>query len=72
MTRLIPWFLQPLIGNSWPAALLLYGIPAFLLFIAAVVAYFIIGFGPRRWRGLRRARQRLKEGAWEDALERVR
>ena len=69
---MIPWFLQPLIGNSWLAAGLLYGIPALLLMIALVIGYFVVGAGPRRRRGLKRARQRLKEGAWEDALERVR
>src|SRR6516165_11714388 len=69
---LIPWFLQPLIGNSWLAAGLLYGIPVLLLMIALVIGYFVVGACPRRRRGLKRARQRLKEGAWEDALERVR
>ena len=68
----VPTFLQPLIGNSWLAAGLLYGIPALLLAIALMIVWLVLGFGPRRRRALKRARIRLKEGAWEDALERVR
>jgi tetratricopeptide (TPR) repeat protein len=67
----VPEFLQPLIGNSVLAALLLYGGLALPFLIALLVVWLVFGFGPRRRRGLKRARQRLKEGAWEDAMERV-
>jgi tetratricopeptide (TPR) repeat protein len=68
----VPEFLRPLIGNSTLAALLLYGIPAVLLLLFLFVIWLIIGAGPRRRRGLKRARTRLREGAWQETLERVR
>jgi tetratricopeptide (TPR) repeat protein len=67
----VPEFLRPVIGNSTLAALLLYGIPAFLLLMFLLVVWLVIGAGPRRRRGLKRARARLREGAWQEALERV-
>jgi tetratricopeptide (TPR) repeat protein len=68
----VPEFLQPLIGNSTLAALLLYGGLAAPFFILALGLWLVFGRGPRRWRGMRRARQRLREGNWAEAAERVR
>jgi tetratricopeptide (TPR) repeat protein len=68
----VPEFLQPLIGNSILAALLLYGGLALPLLVLLLVLWLVFGYGPRRARGLRRARGRLREGAWPDALDRVR
>jgi tetratricopeptide (TPR) repeat protein len=61
-----------LIGNSVLAGLLLYGGFALPFIITFLVLWFVFGYGPRRRRGLKRARQRLKDGAWQDAIERVR
>ncbi len=68
----VPEILRPLIGNSTPAALLLYGGLALPLVVLALVLWLVFGRGPRRRRGMKRARLRLREGAWPDALERVR
>lgn len=43
-----------------------------LLLGSLLVLWQMFGPGPRRRRGLRRAQWRLREGAWADALERVR
>src|SRR5258705_70820 len=40
--------------------------------IAMFVAWRILGAGPRRGRGLRNARNLLKEGKWKEALSLVR
>jgi tetratricopeptide (TPR) repeat protein len=68
----VPEFLHPLIGNSTLAALLLYGGLAAPVLILLLVLWLVFGRGPRRWRGMRRARQRLRAGDWADAAERVR
>lgn len=68
----VPEFLRSLIGDSTLAALLLYGGLATPLLILLLVLWLVFGPGPRRWRGMRRARQRLKEGNWAEAAERVR
>ena len=73
MTSLpVPQFLQRVIGPSTLAALLLYAGLALPVLLALLILWFVFGRGPRRWRGLKRARLRLKEGAWQDAIERVR
>ncbi len=68
----VPDLLVRLTGGPVLAALLLYGTPAALILILLLVLWFVFGYGPRRRRGLKRARLRLKEGAWQDAVERVR
>ena len=68
----VPEFLHELIGNSALAGLLLYGSCATPLLILLLVLWLVLGPGPRRWRGMRRARQRLREGHWAEAAERVR
>jgi tetratricopeptide (TPR) repeat protein len=68
----VPEILSKLTGGEATAALLLYGTAGFVALVVLVVLWQVFGAGPRRRRGLKRARQRLKEGAWQDALERVR
>ena len=68
----VPEFLQKLIGNSVPAALALYGSCALPFLIAMLVCWLVLGYGPRRRRAMKRARLALKNGAWEDAIERIR
>ena len=68
----VPDILVRLTGSPVLAALLLYGAPAVPILILLLVLWFVFGYGPRRRRGLKRARLRLKDGAWQDAVERVR
>jgi tetratricopeptide (TPR) repeat protein len=68
----VPEFLRPLIGNTLGAALALYGSCALPFLIALLVGWLVFGYGPRRRRAMKRARLALKNGAWEDALERIR
>ncbi|MCI0379272.1 MAG: tetratricopeptide repeat protein, partial [Gemmataceae bacterium] len=50
----------------------LYVLFAALGLAGLVVLWQVFGLGPRRRRALKRARQRLAEGAWQDALARIR
>lgn len=68
----MPDFLQPLFGSNPRTAVILAGVFGTLGFLALVTLWQVFGHGPRRGRGLKRARRRLAEGAWQDALERVR
>jgi len=68
----MPEFLEPLFGNSPRATAILLGVLAVLGLLALILVWQIFGSGPRRRRGLNRAKKRLAEGAWEDALARVR
>jgi hypothetical protein len=68
----MPEFLQSLFGSSPRAAAVFYGVAGALAAVALVVLWQVFGRGPRSRRGLKRARRRLAEGAWQDALERVR
>jgi hypothetical protein len=64
--------LQPLFGDSPRAAAIFYGVLGAAGLLALVILWQLFLPGPRRRRGLKRARRRLAEGAWQDALERVR
>lgn len=68
----MPDFLQPLFGSSPRASAIFYGVIGGLLLVAWLVLWQVLGRGPRRRRGLKRARRRLAEGAWPDAVERIR
>ncbi|MBI3408354.1 MAG: tetratricopeptide repeat protein [Planctomycetes bacterium] len=67
----MPGFVRPLFGDLPLSMPVLLGLVVAAL-MGLALAWQILGLGPRRRRGLKRAQRRLQEGAWSDALERVR
>ncbi len=68
----MPDFLQPLFGNSTRTAVIFWSVLGGVGFVTLLVLWQVFGGGPQRRRGLNRARRRLAEGAWGDALELIR
>jgi tetratricopeptide (TPR) repeat protein len=52
-------------------AAVFFGAVALFVLLMLVAAWLVWGRGPRRRRGLRAARQQLKAGNWQDALEQL-
>src|SRR4051794_458253 len=69
----VPELLVKICGNSYAiAASVLYGTLGFFLLLVLLIAWLILGRGPRRRRKVRLARRQMKEGHWEEAVETVR
>jgi tetratricopeptide (TPR) repeat protein len=65
----VPEFLQPWLGTSTPAAVLLYALVGLVVLGLALGVWLTFGRGPRRRRAFRRAGQLLQQGAWQPALD---
>jgi hypothetical protein len=65
-------FAQTWLRSGPSVTSMVYVLLGLMVLVAGVGFWLIVGRGPRRRRALKRVKKRLQEGAWQQALDRVR